>query len=377
MIPIMDLRRQYQLLKAELEPAVLSVLEKGAFILGPEVQQFEREIAAYLGAGHALGVASGTDALYIGLRALNVGPGDEVITTAFSYIATSEAIVRTGAKPVFVELDPTTYNLDVSKIEEKITPQTRALLPVHLYGQPVDMDALMALAKKHNLAVVEDCAQSMGTEWKGQKVGTFGDVGCFSFFPTKNLGCYGDGGLVSTNSPELADKMKRLRAHGSATKYNHELPGGVNSRLDEVQAAVLRIKLRYIDQWNEQRRAVAAQYTERLSKIAGITTPRVIEGGQHVFHQYTIRVDKQHIQRDALQEALKERDIMAMIYYPIPLHLQGAHRELGYTLGDLPITEAVSEEVLSLPIYPELTSEEIQQVCDALAAVLEQTPQCV
>lgn len=377
MIPIMDLRRQYQLLKAELEPAVLSVLEKGAFILGPEVQQFEREIAAYLGAGQALGVASGTDALYIGLRALNIGPGDEVITTAFSYIATSEAIVRTGAKPVFVELDPATFNLDVSKIEEKITPQTRAILPVHLYGQPVDMDSLMTLAKKHNLAVVEDCAQSMGTEWKGQKVGTFGDVGCFSFFPTKNLGCYGDGGLVSTNNPELADKMKRLRAHGSATKYNHELPGGVNSRLDEVQAAVLRIKLRYIDQWNEQRRTVASQYTERLSKISGITTPSVIEGGQHVFHQYTIRVDKRRIQRDTLQESLKEKDIMAMIYYPIPLHLQGAHRELGYTLGDMPITEAAAEEVLSLPIYPELTAEEIQQVCDALAAVMEQTVQCV
>ena len=376
MISILDLRRQYQQLKAEVEPKVLSVMEKGSFILGAEVQQFETEVAEYLGAKHTLGVASGTDALYIALRALDIGTGDEVITTAFSYIATSEAIVRTGATPVFVEIDPTTFNLDLSNIEEKITPKTKAILPVHLYGQPVNMDLLCEIAQKHHLSIVEDCAQAMGAEWNGQKVGNFGDVGCFSFFPTKNLGCYGDGGLVTCNSPQLADMMKKLRAHGSSTKYNHELPGGVNSRLDEVQAAILRIKLPYLESWNTARREVAHTYAQLLSKVSGVQVPQAVDGGAHVFHQYTIRLDE-NIKRDAVQEFLMAHGIQSMIYYPIPLHLQGAHASLGYQAGDLPVTEAAAKSVLSLPIYPELTREEIEQVCQGLENALAQQLQCV
>ena len=373
MLQILDLTRQYATLKPQVDAAVLKVMETGQFILGPTVQTFEDEAARYLDTAHAIGCASGTDALYLALRALNIGPGDEVITTAFSYIATSEAIARTGATPVFVDIDPTTYNIDPQLISEKITPKTKALLPVHLYGQPADMDAIMGIAKTHGLKVIEDCAQSMGAEWNGQKVGTFGDFGCYSFFPTKNLGCYGDGGMVSTNSDDLNEKVRMLRVHGSRTRYDHETEG-INSRLDAIQAAVLRVKLPYLDGWNQQRQVIAKRYNEAFSRLSDITVPPLAtDSATPIFHQYTLRVPA----RDAFQKALADVGIQTMIYYPKPLHVQGMHKSLGYQHGDLPLTEAAAAQVLSLPIFPELTDTEIQHVITSVTTALKNLAQGV
>lgn len=367
MIPILDLTRQYKQIQAELESKVLAQLASGSYILGPTVEKFETAMADYLNTQHTLGVASGTDALYLALLALDIGPGDEVITTPFTYVATSESIQRAGAKPVFIDIDANTFNMNLNLLEAAITPKTKAIIPVHLYGLSVDMTGLMAIAKKHNLYVVEDCAQALGATWQSQKVGTFGDIGCYSFFPTKNLGAAGDGGLVSTNNTELYEKLKMLRVHGAKTRYDHQLKG-INSRLDALQACILQVKLPYLDNWNKNRQEIAAFYNAELKDTDGVSTPSSLPNAEHVFHQYTIQVEN----RDAVYQALTDADVQAMIYYPIPLHLQGLHKELGYTQGAFPVTERVASKVLSLPIYPELTAEERQTVVNAVKNAVRQ-----
>jgi dTDP-4-amino-4,6-dideoxygalactose transaminase len=368
MIPILDLTRQYQTLKAQIDAAVGDVFADGHFINGPNVQAFEKELAQYVGTGFGVGVNSGTDALHLALRALSIGPGDEVITTPFTFVATTEAIGIVGATPVFVDIDPRTYNLDPERLEAAITPRTKAILPVHLYGAPAPMREIMAIAERRGLAVVEDCAQAIGATIDGKGVGSFGRFGCFSFFPSKNLGAYGDGGLVTTNSASDAARIKALRAHGGRVKYHHE-ELGVNSRLDEVQAAILRVKLRYLGNWTQARRSIAARYEAGFAGIAGIGLPVEQSGMRNVYHQYTIRVDG----RDALQKNLSAAGIATMVYYPVPLHLQEVHAALGHAAGAFPHAEAAARGVLSLPMYPELSVDDqsavISAVCDALAGV--------
>ena len=363
MIPILDLREQYHELKNEITRAVEEVFEGGHFINGPNVQALEAEIAQYIGTGYAVGLNSGTDALHLALRALDVGPGDEVITTPFTFVATTEAIGIVGATPVFVDIDPITFNIDPRLIEAAITPRTKAILPVHLYGHPAPMREIMAIAKKHNLAVVEDCAQSIGSTIDDKKTGSFGDVGAFSFFPSKNLGAYGDGGMVTTNRKDLADRIRSLRAHGGRVKYHHE-ELGVNSRLDEVQAAILRVKLPHLDHWIERRRANASWYGEHLRDFAEVPLETV--GTLHVYHQYTIRVRE----RDRLAQLLKDAGVQTMVYYPVPLHLQEVHRALGFREGSFPHSEVAARAVLSIPMFPELQPEQRETVRDALRAAL-------
>jgi dTDP-4-amino-4,6-dideoxygalactose transaminase len=354
---------------------MIDVAASGHYILGPNVQAFEKEMAAFLNVKHVIGCANGTDALFLALQALKIGPGDEVITTPFSYMATSESIVRAGAKPVFTDIDPRTFNMNLDDIEALITPNTKAILPVHLYGQAVDMERLAAIAKKHNLFIVEDCAQAIGAEFKGQKVGTFGDIGCFSFFPSKNLGCFGDGGMVTTNDDALAERLKMLRVHGSRKRYYHEEPG-LNSRLDELQAAILRVKLPCLNEWSEARRTVAQRYNQLLAPLSEfVETPFVDPNTVPVFHQYTIKLKNAPAGfRDQIQAALQEEGIQSMIYYPVPLYAQKTHEDLGYTPAQFPITETISQQVLSLPMFPELTEEEQQTVAAALAKVLQRQP---
>lgn len=378
MIQVCDLRAQYAQLKDEIDAAMQAVAAGGFFIMGPNVKAFESEVAAYSGCQYAAGVNSGTDALHLALRALRIGPGDEVITTPFTFVATTEAIGIVGATPVFVDIDPATFNIDPAQIEAKITPRTKAILPVHLYGQPADMDPIMEIARKYNLRVIEDVAQAMGATYKGRKVGTIGDVGCLSFFPSKNLGAFGDGGMVITNDQEIYERVEMLRRHGGKIKYHHtEL--GLNSRLDELQAAVLRVKLKHLDEWVAARRAHAYAYNEALTQVPGVQTPRERAGdavmsptpGQTfpadqlytAYHQYTILVDD----RDGVQERLKAADVQTMIYYPVPLHLQEVHENLSHQPGDFPQSEAVAARCLSLPIYPEMTEEQRQTVIDAVA----------
>ncbi len=360
MIPILDLTEQYNKLKPQIDKAVIDVMGSGGYIGGPNVKGFEDEFAAYIGAKYAVSLNSGTDALYIALRALNIGPGDEVITTSFTFIATGEAIAMVGATPVFVDIDPDTYNIDVSKIEAQITPKTKALLPVHLYGQPVQMDKIMEIAKKHNLRVIEDCAQSVGSTFNGQKTGTIGDVGCFSFFPSKNLGCFGDGGMLTTNDPAVAEMANIIKSHGSKVRYYHT-EMGVNSRLDAIQAAILRIKLPHIDQWNDARREVAYYYNEKLSDIAG--TPKEIANVKSVYHQYTIKVN---VNRDELQKKMQDEGIQTMIYYPVPLHQQDVYKKTGFRAGPMPVSEELAKKVISLPIFPELDRARQDKVIAAL-----------
>jgi len=361
-IPLLDLKRQYQSIKSEMEQAALSVLESCSFILGPTVEKFEAEVANFLGVKHAVGVASGTDALVLALRAAGIGPGDEVITTPFTFIASAECITAVGARPVFVDIDPATFNIACDQIEAAITPRTKAIIPVHLFGLPVEMEPLLALSRRHGLMVVEDTAQAFGALYQGKRVGTLGEMGCLSFFPSKNLGGCGDGGMVVTDSEELAERVKVLRQHGSRRKYYHEIHG-YNSRLDALQAALLQVKLRYVERWNELRRAKAHRYNE-LFADSSVITPTETEKSVHVYHQYTIRVPN----RDHVIEGLVTKGIGHAIYYPVPLHLQEAYRTLGYREGDFPNAEAACREVLSLPIFPELTEEEQQTVA---AAVLE------
>ena len=332
-IPMADLKAQYLAIRGEIDAAVQRVIENSQFILGPEVEAFEKEMACYCGTSYAIGVASGTEALQLALLACGIGPGDEVITTPFTFIATAEAITQCGAVPVFVDIDPVTYNIDPGLIEAGITPRTRCILPVHLYGHPADMDTIMKVAKKHNLKVIEDCAQALGAQYtKQSRVGSLGDAGCLSFFPSKVLGAYGDGGMVVTSDAQVAEKLKMLRNHGARQKYYHLVPG-FNSRLDGLQAAILRVKLKYLDRWNEARRRVAQRYNELLAGLP-VTTPYESPDVYHVYHQYTIRVQ----QRDALAAYLKERGIGTMVYYPVPLHLQGLYAGLGYGEGSLPVS---------------------------------------
>ncbi len=362
---MVDLKIQYQTIQQEMTNAVLSVMESTHFILGPQGKALEEAVAAYIGVEHAVAVASGTDALHLALCAADIKRGDEVITTPFTFIATAEAISYVGATPVFVDIDPVTFNIDANKIESAITDRTRAVIPVHLYGQAANMGAIMAVAKKRGLRVIEDCAQSFGAEYQGRKSGTFGDFGCFSFFPSKNLGGYGDGGMIVTGSEELADRLRSLRNHGSRVRYYHD-EIGFNSRLDEIQASILRIKLKHIDEYNEKRRKNALLYNKHLAGIQ-VRLPSEESGTKHVFHQYTIRVEN----RDTVKKRLDEGKVTSsMIYYPVPLHLQAAYRDLDIKQGSLPEAEQAAREVLSLPMYPELSETQIRQVAEAVKQAL-------
>jgi dTDP-4-amino-4,6-dideoxygalactose transaminase len=361
-IPPLDLARQYPTIALEVETAVLKVLSSGRYIGGSWVQEFERQFGDYIGTTECVSCHSGTDALYLALRSLDIGPGDEVITTALTFFATSETISMVGATPVFVDIDAETFNLDIDRLESAITPQSKAILPVHLFGQPVNMTRLMAIANAHNLVVIEDCAQAAGATWDGQKVGSFGRVGCFSFFPTKNLGAFGDGGAITTNDPEIAAKIRVLKDHGATRRYYHQ-EQGTNSRLDALQAAVLQVKLLYLDQWNDQRRKVAEQYQDLFAPISNIVLPQETMGGRGVWNQYTIRIE---IDRDRLYSHLQQRGIGCSVYYPIPLHLQPVYKDLGYEIGQLPLTESACGQVLSLPMFPELEIEEQYQIVHAV-----------
>ncbi len=365
-VPILDLKAQYATIKDEIQAAVNSVLENQHFILGPEVKALEKEIAEYCGTKYAVGVASGTDALILGLKACGIGPGDEVIVPSFSFIATADCVSLLGGTPVFADIQPDTFNIDPAKIEALITPQTKAIIPVHLYGQAADMDPILALARKHNLKVLEDTAQAIGATYKGRRVAGLGDLGCISFFPSKNLGGYGDGGMVVTNSEEIYRHLISLRAHGSTKKYFSEEQGW-NSRLDELQAGILRVKLRYLDQWSSNRRKVAENYDRLLNGMPEVVTPARNGFGDHVFHQYTVRVPH----RDAVQKQLAAMGVTTMVYYPTPMHLQTIYESLGYREGSLPVTEAACQQVLSLPMFPELQPEQIEYVVQSLHQALE------
>jgi len=355
-IPFGDLRLQYRAIKVELDEAIQSVLNDGWFILGKNVSAFEEEFAAYCGTGFAVGVGNGTDALQLALMACGVGPGDEVITAPLSATFTALAISAVGAVPTFVDIDPNTYNMDPRKLEEAIGPRTKAIMPVHLYGQPADMDPILAVARKYNLFVIEDAAQAHGALYKGRRAGVLGDVGCFSFYPSKNLGAFGDGGMVVTNNPETAEKLRMLRHGGQKTRYDHQLLGR-NSRLDELQAAILRVKLTHLEKWNERRRHIAALYTALLGD-SKVEPPIEMPHARHIYHLYVIRCED----RDALQEHLTERGVGTAVHYPVPIHLQGAYRWLNLGRGSFPIAERYAEQVLSLPIYPELTDAKVRQV---------------
>ena len=362
---MVDLKIQYDAIKDEINNAVLGVIQGAHFILGPQGKSLEEEIASYHGVKYAVAVASGTDALHLALLAAGIKRGDEVITTPFTFIATAEAISYVGAIPVFVDIDPNTLNIDVAKIEQAVTKKTKAIIPVHLYGQPVGMDRLMKIARQHKIMVIEDCAQSFGAEYQGKKTGAIGDFGCFSFFPSKNLGGYGDGGMVITDDAKQVKHLLSLRNHGSTVRYYHD-EIGFNSRLDEIQAAILRIKFKHIDTYNAKRRNNAALYTKHLAG-SGIQTPSEQSGTKHVFHQYTIRVKN----RDKVKEKLDSGGIASsMIYYPVPLHLQTAYAHLGMKPGSLPASEQAALEVLSLPMYPELMEEQIKRVADAVMQAL-------
>lgn len=362
-IPPLDLKQQYATLEAEISHAVLQVLSSCGYIGGPLVEGFERQFADYVGVSECIACNSGTDALYLALRALNIGAGDEVITTPFSFFATSETIDAVGAKPIFVDINAETLNIDSQQVESAITDKTKAIIPVHLFGQVADMTAIMAIAKAHQLAVIEDCAQSTGALWQGQKVGSIGHISAFSFYPTKNLGACGDGGAATTNDSGLAEIMRRLRVHGSSDRYHHtEI--GINSRLDALQAAILQIKLRYLDKWNQARQEVAERYHQLLSPIPGIVTPQQLADSQGVWNQYTVRILAG--KRDEVRSQLQQRGIGSMVYYPIPLHLQPVYKHLGYQPGQLPVSEQACQEVLSLPMFPELSVEQQEQVVYSL-----------
>ncbi|MEB3224700.1 MAG: DegT/DnrJ/EryC1/StrS family aminotransferase [Synechococcus sp.] len=367
-IPPVDLGRQYATIAEEANAAVLDVLRSGRYIGGTSVTDFEAHFAQYHQVEYAAGCNSGTDALYLALKALGIGPGDEVITSTFTFIATAEAVCMCGATPIFVDITAATFNLDLDQVEAAITPRTRAIIPVHLFGQPVDMTRLGDIAKRHNLLIVEDCAQATGAKWGDRRVGAIGDAGCFSFFPTKNLGGCGDGGAVTTNDPSLCEQVKMLREHGSKIRYQHDVMG-VNSRLDALQAVILTVKLRHLDHWNQQRQAIAQRYDELLADLPGIQLPQAIPGGTHVWNQYTLLV--QGVERDQLRQELQNQGITTMVYYPKPLHLQPVFTELGYRSGQFPIAEQCSHQVLSLPMFPDLTVPEQEQVVQSLGNLLK------
>ncbi|NLF38896.1 DegT/DnrJ/EryC1/StrS family aminotransferase [bacterium] len=356
-VPSFDMKRQHEAIRAELDEALRRVVDSGWYILGPEVEAFEREFAAYVGTAHCIGVASGTDALTLAVRAAGVGAGDEVITVSHTAVATVAAIEMAGATPVLVDIDDRSYTIDAAQVERAITPRTRAIIPVHLYGQAADMDALMAVAKAHGLTVIEDCAQAHGARYKGRMAGTFGALATFSFYPTKNLGALGDGGAVVTNDAGLAERVRLLRQYGWRERYVSAI-SGMNSRLDEMQAAVLRVKLRHLDEWNAARRRIAAVYTAALENVV---PPAECAGRTHVYHLYVIRSAR----RDALMASLKSRGIGTAIHYPLPVHLQPAYKAIAPPTG-LPVTERIGREILSLPMYPELRGDEVDAVAAAV-----------
>ncbi len=383
MIPLVDLKAQYQQIKDEINQAITDVLESSHFIMGKKVTELENEIARYIGTRHAVSCANGTDALVLSLHACGIGEGDEVITSPFTFFATAEAISRVGAKPVFSDVDQDTFNIDARQFHNVITPRTKAIIPVHMYGQPADMDELRMTADKYGLLIIEDACQAFGASYKGQKAGSMGNAGCFSFFPSKNLGAYGDGGLITTNDDHIASEAKSLRVHGSARGRTQgapasliaALPGdpgfdiskyynsriGYNSRLDELQAAILLVKLKYIDQWNETRREIAHFYNEYL-RDTSLILPKLPENAQGVFHLYVVQSEN----RNELLRILKDKGISTGIHYPIPLHLQKAYEGLGYHPGDFPVTERLSERILSIPIYPELTAAQMEYIAKTL-----------
>ena len=364
-IPLVDLKAQYNSIKGEIDAAIHRVVEQGQFILGPEVKAFEDEMAAYCGTKFAVGVASGTDALHLALLACGIKSDDEVITTPFTFIATAESIAKCGARPVFIDIDPRTYNMDPEQIEFKITRKTKAILPVHLYGQPAAMERILEIAKKYHLKVVEDCAQALGAEHKGEKVGSLGDAGCLSFFPAKNLGAYGDGGMVVTNNPQIGETVRILRVHGSRATYHHVMHG-FNSRLDALQAAILRVKLKHLEKWNELRRSKTLLYNRLLGQVEGIEPPYIEKHATSSCNYYTIRLKGSRLNREALRKHLESKGIQTMIYYPLSLHLQEVYTYLGHKPGDFPKSEQAQEQVLSLPMYPELSEAYIEEVVEGI-----------
>jgi len=365
MIPLVDLKAQYQNIKNEIDAAVAGVLESSQFILGDEVSAFENEFAAYCGGTHGIAVNSGTSALHLALLATGVEPGDEVITVPFTFVATAAAISYIGARPVFVDIDPQSYTMNVSQIEAAITERTKAIMPVHLYGQAADMNPILEIARRHNLVVIEDAAQAHGAEYKGRRAGSIGQLGCFSFYPGKNLGAYGEGGIVVTNNPDYAQTIRMLRDWGQAKKYDHQLKG-YNYRMDGIQGAILRVKLKYLEAWTDARQQHAAAYDRRLGDCR-VRTPTVMPyTDRHVYHVYTLRVSR----RGELQQQLQEQGIQTGIHYPIPVHLQTAYADLGHQPGDFPCSEQAAAEVLSLPMYPELNQTQIERVCNAVCEAL-------
>jgi dTDP-4-amino-4,6-dideoxygalactose transaminase len=360
-IPPLDLKRQYASIKEEIDSAIQNVLNHGGFVLGPEVKELESKLAEYCESKNGVGVASGTDALLLSLMAIGLKPGDEVITSTFTFFATAGVISRLGAKPVFVDIDSDTFNINPELIEPAITSKTKAIIPVHLYGQIAEMDEITAIAGKHNIPIIEDAAQAIGSTYKGKKAGSFGLTGCFSFYPTKNLGGYGDGGFITTGNDETADLLRKLRLHGARPKYFHAIIG-VNSRLDSLQAAALLVKLKHLPQWHEARRAKAQYYDQKLADIEQVKTPYVRDYNYHIYHQYTIMAER----RDELREYLKSKEIGCEIYYPMPMHLQECFNNLGYKKGDMPVAEKAAEMAISIPIFAELTGDEQDYILETI-----------
>ena len=371
MIPLVDLRAQCESIRADVEMAIARVVGNTAFILGDEVREFEEEFAKYCGADHAVGTASGTSALHLALLASGIGEGDEVITTPHTFIATVEAIWQTGAKPVFVDIDPATFNLDASRIVDVLTDRTAAIVPVHLYGQPADMAEISEIADAHGLSVVQDAAQAHGAEYDGRRIGELGCTAVFSFYPGKNLGAYGDAGMVVTSDPRIYERVRMLRNHGRSTKYEHEILG-FGERLDALQAAILQVKLPHLGEWTRRRQSAADAYRRRLAGVAEVTLPTVVDDRTHVYHLFVVRVPN----RDSVLEHLRAAGVGAGVHYPVPLHLQPALRWLKHTAGDFPVTEAVAGDCLSLPLFPEISEGQVDEVCTVLeeALRLEENP---
>ena len=355
-IPLLDLQAQYRTIKEEINQAIQNVLDSSVYIMGPEMKTLEKEIAAFCGTKEAVAVANGTDALFLTLKAFGIGPGDEVITTPFTFFASAETIAQVGATPVFVDIDPVTLNMDLTQLEGKITSKTKAIIPVHIFGQMVDVNKIMEIAARHDLKVIEDAAQAIGAEYRGEKAGSIGHASTFSFFPTKNLGAYGDAGMIVTNDEDLAAQLRMLRFHGCKIKYYHD-EIGYNSRLDELQAAILRVKLRYLDGWNEGRREKAKVYDQLLSDVA-VQIPGRDPQALPIYHLYVLRTEE----RSALMERLKAGGVASAIYYPVPLHLQKAFRSLGYKVGDFPVAEKACEQALAIPCYPEMSMEQQREI---------------
>jgi dTDP-4-amino-4,6-dideoxygalactose transaminase len=360
-VPLLDLHAQYEPLLPKIREEMERVFAEHHYIMGPQVKELEDKMAQFLGMKHAIGCASGTDALVLAVKALGIGEGDEVITTPFSFFATASSIWRNQAKPRFVDIDSRTFNIDPARIETAITERTKAIMPVHLFGQSADMTKIMEIAKKHSLAVIEDNAQGIGCTWNGKMSCSYGDIGTLSFFPSKNLGAMGDAGMCLTDDDDLAAKLKQLRVHGENPKYFHKWVG-LNSRLDTMQAAILKIKLDFLADWSAKRRANAAFYNEHLKQVSGVKTPYIMPEAVSIYNQYTLICEG----RNELQKYLHSKDIGCMVYYPLPLHLQECYASLGYNKGDMPVAEEMSEKVLSIPIYPELTGEQKQHVCDSI-----------